>query len=616
MDTRVALAQINVVVGDISTNTEKIIEHIYRAKDYKCDIVVFPELAVCGYPPEDLLMRKSFLDRCHEAVKEISQHVSHITALVGSPWLFGWGDHRRAFNHNGKELFNSAVLMANRGIQDIYFKTELPNYGVFDEKRYFSRLDDPECLIFVMNGLRFNITICEDIWIWPSPVQRLAGMNDVDVTLNLSASPFYAGKLEEARHQALQNFCTHTGSSLVYTNLVGGQDELVFDGTSVVMDANGHVHHMANRFEEDFLVVDLNEAFSRKREQAYPFRDYYPTTSAIERTFAAKLEPCPESNRTIGIHESNTAEFLSWLEDRHIEEIYFVIVLGLRDYVRKNGFQKVVIGESGGIDSAVVTALAVAALGSENVIAVTMPSLITSDETKGDAILLAENFGILCETIPIQPTFVEYHNALRNMEAWNRKDKTHSLKEVVSENLQARIRGNILMALSNEFGWLVLSTGNKSETAVGYCTLYGDMAGGFSPIKDVPKTKIWELAELINEIRIVDGLLGIPESIIKRPPTAELSVGQSDEKALGPYDYVDQVVESYVEQGSPRSEIIANFRSLVFPAMEDPAANAVKIMDLIDRNEYKRRQGPPGVKITPVAFGKDRRMPITNRFHG
>lgn len=614
MNTRVALAQINVVVGDISANTEKMVEKIYEAKDYQCDIIVFPELAVCGYPPEDLLLRSSFLQRCKEAVEELNRHTRHITALVGSPWRHNWGNHRRSFNHNGNELFNAAVLMSNEEIQDIYFKTELPNYGVFDEKRYFSRLDNPECLIFVMNGSRFNITICEDIWIWPSPVQGLAGMNNVDVTLNLSASPFYAGKLEEARYDALRSFCVHTGSSLVYTNLVGGQDELVFDGTSVVMDGKGRVKHMAKRFEEDFMVVDLDESFSRPAQE-YPFRDYYPTTSSIERTFAAKLEPCQQTPRYSLVHDCNASEFLTWMNARHIEEIYLAIVLGLRDYVRKNGFQKVVIGESGGIDSAVVTALAVAALGKDNVIAVTMPSMVTSDETKGDAIVLAANFGIKCATIPIQPTFTEYHTAMGEVDFW--KELGYSkVKGVVDENLQARIRGNILMALSNQFGWLVLSTGNKSETAVGYCTLYGDMAGGFSPIKDVPKTKVWQLADYINGVRESQGLLGIPESIILRPPTAELSENQSDEDALGPYEYVDQTVEMYIGGRCSRSEIIDSFKKLLFPLVKDPAANAEKIMDLIDRNEYKRRQGPPGVKITPVAFGKDRRMPITNKFRG
>jgi NAD+ synthase (glutamine-hydrolysing) len=611
--TRVALAQINPTVGDFDLNKSLILNSLTLAQRAGCDIVVFPELAVCGYPPEDLLLRKSFLEKCRDTTVEIATKVKDMVALVGTPWQYNWGNHRRAFNHNGNELFNSAVIMANGKIQDIYFKTELPNYGVFDEKRYFSRLDTPECLLFVLNGLRFGVTICEDIWIYPSPVQTLAGMNNVDITLNLSASPFFAGKLEESRYSALHNYCSHTGSSLVYCNLVGGQDSLVFDGTSVVMDSTGEVHHMAERFEEDLLIADLDSTtFARKYKQdlGYVYRDYYQTTATLDRTFAYEFGPNPMTNRPPARKE-NTAIFEGWLHNNHIEEIYLALVLGLQDYVIKNGFEKVVIGNSGGIDSALVTALAVEALGNENVIGITMPSRITSDNTQDDAIILMENFGIQQDVIRIESLATSYSDVIAFSRTWSSAVQENP---VVWENIQARIRGNILMALSNQFGWLVLSTGNKSETAVGYCTLYGDMAGGFSPIKDVRKLQVYALVDYVNTLRRRKGLAGIPESIIERPPSAELSADQVDTDALGPYEYLDEIVRRYVEQDQSRVEVIDHFKSLMFPKIEDPVDYAKKMMRMIDRNEYKRRQGCPGIKITPKAFGKDRRMPITNGY--
>ena len=400
MGVRVALAQINTTVGDIDGNWGKILNGIQEAKDEGCDIIVFPELAICGYPPEDLLLRKSFLHECHSSVLNLAKHANGITALVGSPWKYKWGEHRRSYNHNGEELYNAAVLMSQGKIQDIYFKTELPNYGPFDEKRYFSRLDDPECLVFIMNGLRFNITICEDVWIWPSPVQTLAGMNDVDVTLNLSASPFYVNKLED-RSYVLQKFCEHTGSSMVYTNLVGCQDELIFDGSSMVLDAWGGVQHMAERFQEDLMIVDLDaETYTRKREdRGYLFRDYYGTTATIERTFAYVVEPntLPEVHKS---HKSNTTFFEGWLHgDAENEEMWGALVLGIKDYVTKNGFTDVVLGVSGGIDSSVVLALAVEALGHEHVHAISMPSWVSSEDTRNDAQILAKNFEVHFEEI-------------------------------------------------------------------------------------------------------------------------------------------------------------------------------------------------------------------------
>jgi NAD+ synthase (glutamine-hydrolysing) len=606
--TRVGLAQINPIVGDLGQNRRLIVTGIHEACRAGCDIVVFPELAVCGYPPEDLLLKRSFLNKCKESVDIIADEVKDIVVLLGSPWKFNWGGHRHEFNRNGEEIYNSAVVLAEQRVQDVYFKIELPNYGVFDEKRYFSRLDTPECVVFVMNGTRFCVTICEDIWIDHSPVRTLAAMNNVDVTLNLSASPFFAGKLSTSRYEALTQYCLKTSTSLVYVNNVGGQDELVFDGTSMVVDHRGKVRYMAKRFETDLLVVDLDEKFLKVGKEGYLFRDYYPSTSSIERDFAYKFEPNPNkptNELTISEDFSETIR-----NQKGIEEVFNALVRGLKDYVNKNGFDKVVIGESGGIDSAVTTAIAVEALGAERVIGITMPSRITSNDTKDDACLLMDNFGILSDSIRIESLAASYDDTISYSSIWSSAVQENP---VVWENIQARIRGNILMALSNQFGWLVLSTGNKSESAVGYCTLYGDMAGGFNVLKDVYKTQVYELARYVNKLRLRKNLLGIPESIITRPPTAELSEGQTDEKSLGAYSLLDPVLEAYIEKELSIADI-QTWLSGTLLLHKAPDNYVRDIVLKVDRNEYKRRQGCPGVKITPKAFGKDRRMPITNGY--
>ena len=613
---RVALAQINPKVGNLNLNREFIIDWIRTAQSQGCDLIVFPELSVCGYPPEDLLLKQSFLSRCKESVEMIAEETKGIVALVGSPWKFNWGKHRHEFNKNGEELFNSAVVLADQGIQDVYFKTELPNYGVFDERRYFSRLETPECLVFILNGVRFCVTICEDIWIEQSPIRTLAGMNNIDVTLNLSASPFFAGKLATSRYEALTQYCLKTTTTLVYVNNVGGQDELIFDGSSMVIDNRGKVRYMADRFTSDLLMVDLDESFVKSNTDTYLFRDFYPTTSSIERDYAPKFAPNPNkpspSLLQLGNERRVTDKLFDVIQQQTgTDEIYHALVKGLQDYVNKNGFYEVVIGESGGIDSAVTTAIAVEALGASRVIGVTMPSLITSDDTKDDAILLMKNFGIEYGIVPIQPTYVQYNTEIQNSSLW--KSVTRGGKSVVQENLQARVRGNILMAFSNQFGWLVLSTGNKSETAVGYCTLYGDMAGGFNVLKDVYKTQVRALARHINTLRSRKNLLGIPESILTRPPSAELSVGQTDEATLGAYTLLDPVLEAYIERELSVDDIQKSLSGtlLVHKAPDDYVRT---IVQKVDRNEYKRRQSCPGIKITPRAFGKDRRMPITNGY--
>jgi NAD+ synthase (glutamine-hydrolysing) len=614
--TRVALAQINPTVGDFDLNKSLILNSLTLAQRAGCDIIVFPELVVCGYPPEDLLLKQSFLTKCHEAVESIAEEATDIVALVGSPWKFNWGKHRHEFNRNGEELYNAAVILADGKVQDVYFKTELPNYGVFDEKRYFSRLETPECLVFVMNGVRFCITICEDIWVEQSPVRTLAAMNNVDVTLNLSASPFFAGKLTTSRYEALSQYCLKTGTSLIYTNLIGGQDSLIFDGTSLVMDHRGKIRYVAKRFEEDFLVVDLDESFMKNKTEGYMFRDYYSTTSSIERDFAQKFETIGNAKSTI---QPDTPQQHGPFDDftdvlrgqTEVEEVYLALKRGLIDYVDKNGFPKVVVAVSGGIDSAVTLALAVETLGINRVVGITMPSRITSDDTQDDAVTLMENFGIQQDTIHIEHLVNMYIESIAHSKIW-----ANALEEnpVVWENIQARIRGNVLMALSNQFGWLVLSTGNKSETAVGYCTLYGDMVGGFSILKDVYKTLVYKIGHYINMKRHERGLLGIPISTFERPPSAELAEGQTDEEVLGPYSVLDKVLEAYIEKEMSVTEVKEFFGALAFPPLKDMKAYVEKIVRMVDRNEYKRRQSCPGVKITPKDFGKDRRLPITNAY--
>jgi len=555
---RIALAQINTTVGDLEGNAAKIVSAMKSARNSDADVVTFPELAICGYPPEDLLLKPQFLRDTRDALENLIQQSEGITAIVGF-----------ADEFDGR-VYNAAALIRNKHMIGIYHKVELPNYGVFDEKRYFSQ--GFECLTFGMGGINIAVNICEDVWVRGAKAEQCVIDNDARIVLNISASPFHAGKLAQ-RREVLIGFARRTKAYVCYNNLVGGQDELVFDGGSLVVSPQGELIASAKRFEEDLLIVDVDIAKDAVVEPA----DKTNTREDIvadSREFAGK-NLSPELDR--------------------IEEIYAALVIGTRDYVRKNGFRKVVIGLSGGIDSSLTAAVAVDALGRDNVVGVTMPSQYTSKETRSDAEILAENLRIRFITVPIRSIFSAYLDALK--EPFGQGEPG-----IENENLQARIRGNILMALSNRFGWLVLTTGNKSETAVGYCTLYGDMAGGFAVIKDVPKTLVYGLAEHVNKKA---GRDVIPRSIFQRPPTAELRPDQKDEDSLPPYSMLDPVLHAYVEEDRSPGEIVA--------CGFDPET-VKEVARMVDRSEYKRRQAPPGVKITPKAFGRDRRLPITNRY--
>jgi NAD+ synthase (glutamine-hydrolysing) len=470
-------------------------------------------------------------------------------------------------------VYNSAALLHDGRLVGSYRKLELPNYGVFDEKRYFCPGEG--CLIFTLRGLRVLVTICEDVWVPLSAAEQCARALRPQVVVNISASPFHAGKLD-LRRQVLARFARGVKAPVCYNNLVGAQDELVFDGGCLVIGADGTMLACARRFEQDLLVTDL--------ELAAPAR---PPAAAPPHRLVELVAPAP-------VHGLPAPPACAPEMDR-LEEVWRALVLGTRDYMRKNGFKKVVLGLSGGIDSALVAAVAVEALGRENVLGVTMPSQYTSGETLSDAELLARNLGLTLHTIPIKAILEVYLRELA--QAFG-----PGPLGVEAENLQARIRGNLLMALSNRFGWLVLTTGNKSETAVGYCTLYGDMAGGFAVIKDVPKTPVYELSDYLNRQA---GREIIPQSVIVRPPTAELRPDQRDEDSLPPYAVLDPILQAYVEQDKVLDEIAAEGF--------DPEV-VKEVVRLVDLNEYKRRQAPPGVKITPKAFGRDRRLPITNHY--
>jgi NAD+ synthase (glutamine-hydrolysing) len=555
---RVAMAQINTTVGDFDGNTVKIIENIDIAKKHRADIVLFPELALCGYPPEDLLFRKSFLSANTRSLEKIAAASNGICAIVGF-----------AEDADGG-VFNSASVLDDGELTATYRKIELPNYGVFDEKRYFN--PGGETLIFVLNRVRFAVTICEDIWVKNGRPKRDILKLRPDVILNLSASPFHAGKVH-VRENLVSELAKETGAFVCYTNLLGGQDEVVFDGGGFVAGTEGGLIAASPRFREDMLFADLK--LIPRSEQTVP-----PAPLVLKA-------------KTIRRGDSLVPSLATDLSE--IEEIYSALVLGTRDYVRKNGFEKVLIGLSGGIDSALTAAIAVDALGRENVIGVTMPSEFSSGETKSDAFLLAKNLKIKIHTVPISSTMDSYLDVLQEPFGEGRPG-------IESENLQARIRGNILMALSNRFGRLVLTTGNKSEMAVGYCTLYGDMAGGFAVIKDVLKTTVYSLSYHVNEKA---GRELIPKSTIDRPPTAELRPNQKDEDSLPPYDTLDPILHEYVELDKDMEEITA---------MGFDPGMVRDVICMVDRSEYKRRQAPPGVKITPKAFGRDRRLPMTNRF--
>jgi NAD+ synthase (glutamine-hydrolysing) len=561
---RVSQAQINPTVGAFSMNTEKIIQFIKKARDKGADIITFPELCVCGYPPEDLLLKQSFLQDNLSAIQKIREHAKDIAVVVGY-----------AHCHDGR-VYNAAALLQNQKLVVNYHKVELPNYGVFDEKRYFG--EGSESILFEMNQIRFGLTICEDIWIEGGMCEEFARLKQMDLVLNISASPFHADKLE-TRLRVAQRFARCADAFLCFNNLLGGQDELVFDGGCFVMTPQGGVISRAGRFNEELLITDIRIDHPKE-----PQPDVLKKPGASGIVLASRR-----------YHYRNQIAPIMASEHGRFEEIYEALVLGTRDYVKKNGFTQVVLGLSGGIDSSLTLVIAADALGSENVVGITMPSEYTSQETLTDAERIADNLKIRLITVPIKNVYEAYLQSLHD---------TFGNEEisVAYENVQARIRGNLLMAFSNQFGWLVLTTGNKSELAVGYCTLYGDMAGGFAVIKDVPKTLVFELSEYVNDSRGQDI---IPVSVIKRPPSAELRPDQKDEDVLPPYSLLDDILQAYVEEDRAPEEIIG-------AGFDRKIVNEVARM--VDLNEYKRRQAPPGVKITPKAFGKDRRLPITNAY--
>ena len=566
---RVGLAQINPTVGAIEANARLVLDWMERARAAGCDLVAFPELALTGYPPEDLLFKTAFIEANLRALADVARQSRGITAVVG------YVDKR-------DDIFNAAAVLHDGAQVGTYHKQYLPNYGVFDENRYFQ--SGTEAPVFVVGDTVLAANICEDIWYptGPTTLQALAG---AELVVTINASPYHAGKAQ-FREKMLATRAADDLVCLAFVNTVGGQDELVFDGQSFIFNEKGERIARGRAFEEDLVVadLDLDEIFrarlhdSRRRKEK--LRAAEPTRISLP-SLPLREKPKPPA------HEIQALE--------PVEEIYQALVLGTRDYVTKIGYKHVVIGLSGGIDSALVAAIAVDALGAANVTGVTMPSPFSSLGTRRDAARLAKNLGIDMLRVPITGVLKAYKRALAAAFKGLKED-------VTEENLQARIRGNYLMALSNKFGWLVLNTGNKSEIAVGYTTLYGDMAGGFAVIKDCPKTLVYKLSEHANA-RARREL--IPETVFTRPPSAELRPDQTDQDTLPPYTELDAILECYVEGDQGVADIVA--RGFDAPTVK-------RVIAMVDRNEYKRRQGAIGIKITPRAFGKDWRLPIVNKF--
>ncbi len=571
---RLALAQINTVVGDLAGNRERILARLEEARDARADLVLFPELAVTGYPPEDLLLRPGFIRAARTAMEELAGEVTGLAALIGAP-------------HFDDDLYNACFVCADGEIKAVYRKRFLPNYGVFDEDRYFAPGRDT--FLIRIGETLVGPTVCEDIW-QPGPPATDMALAGAQLIANISASPFHVGK-EREREEMLRTRARDNSCFVALCNAVGGQDELIFDGHSVLIDDEGEIVARAPGFEECLLVVDVEpvEAIGRR------LRDVRRRALRRDRP---DFQEAPEID--LGPAQEREGEPLHPQRaplEPELEQMRLALELGLHDYVTKNGFGDVVVGVSGGIDSALVVALAVEALGADRVHCVSMPSRYSSEGTRGDARQLAVNLGCEFRELAIEPMVEAFEGALAQSFAGREPDLTE-------ENLQARIRGTMLMALSNKFGWLVVATGNKSELSVGYATLYGDMAGGFALLKDVFKTDVFRLARHLNERA---GHELIPQSIIDRPPSAELRADQLDEDSLPPYPQLDKVLEAYVELDRTREELSED-------GFEPDVVE--RALALIDRAEYKRRQAPPGVKLRPKAFGRDRRVPITNRWPG
>ena len=567
---RVGLAQINPTVGDLDGNVRKIVDGMEHARRLGCRLVAFPELAITGYPPEDLLFKRAFIEANLRALDEVTKASRGLTAVVG-------------FVDKRDDIFNAAAILHDGVRAGVYHKQYLPNYGVFDENRYFQA--GTETPVFSCGDVTFAVNICEDIW-YPSGPTRSQALGGAELIVTINGSPFYAGKA----HYRETMLATRAADDLVcvaFLNMVGGQDELVFDGGSVIFNERAEVVARGRAFVEDFVAadVDLDAVFHARLRDA---RRRQEKLGADERTTRVVLPPL-----TAGDTPALTPSIAEALGG--VDEVYQALALGTRDYVQKSGFKRVVIGLSGGIDSALVAAIAADALGRENVVGVTMPSPYSSAGTRSDAQRLAKNLDIEFMKLPITGVFKQFKQALAEPFKGTSED-------VAEENIQARIRGTLLMALSNKFGWLVLTTGNKSEIGVGYATLYGDMAGGFAVLKDVPKTLVYELAAHVNARA---GRPLIPETTITRAPSAELRPDQTDQDSLPPYPVLDAILRGYVEDDRSMGDLVA---------LGFDAETVTKVARMVDRNEYKRRQGPIGVKITPRAFGRDWRLPLVNRF--
>ncbi len=571
---RLALAQIDVAVGDLKGNTKKIIEYIYRARELKADLVAFPEMALPGYPPEDLLFKPQFIQEnlaYLEQIKAASKGIAVVTGFIDAD----------------SDVYNAAAFIYNGELIGKYHKMYLPNYGVFDEDRYFKV--GTECPVYIVNGTPVGVNICEDIWYATGPmvVQRAAG---AELIVNINGSPFQSGK-RSFREKMLATRAADNGLFVAYVNLVGGQDELVFDGDSMIYDPEGETVAHGSQFKEELLVADLDveSVFRSRLRDPRPRKERETMLQQIGTSAVTEVSEYAETADKPAIPELQQETF------DEVGEVYEALVLGTRDYVLKCGFSKVVIALSGGIDSTIVATIAVDAVGSENVVVIAMPSRYSSEGSVTDSEALAENLGIELWNLSIEESFTAMLNTLNpHFEGteWG----------VAEENLQSRIRGNLIMAASNKFNWLVLTTGNKSEMATGYATIYGDMAGGYAVIKDVPKTLVYELCRYRNRVGSKEI---IPQAVIDKPPSAELRPDQVDEDSLPPYSVLDPILKAYVEDDLSYDEIIG---------MGYSEEDVKRAMTLVDRNEYKRRQAPPGIKITHRNFGRDRRMPIANRY--
>ncbi|HET9952825.1 MAG TPA: NAD+ synthase [Candidatus Eisenbacteria bacterium] len=573
---RLALAQVNPVVGDLPGNAKKVIDFLDRARAQGADLVAFPELVLTGYPPEDLLLRPEFIEQNQAALDEVVRATRGITAIVG-------------FAQRAGDVYNAAAIAHDGQLVAVYQKSHLPNYGVFDEVRYFRPGRDP--FVCVRGPLRFAVNICEDIWT-PSGPMAFALYGEAELVINLSASPFHAGK-SVSRDRMLATRAADGVSFVAFVNNVGGQDELVFDGNSRVFGPRGEDLARAAAFEEDLVLVDLDlDAIFRARLKDPRSREAAQTDNgeaglrSVTLPAIAPGAPVPATKPPLAPRKIHTPA--------DVEEVYQALVLGTRDYIQKNRFGHVVLGLSGGVDSALTAAIAADALGAENVTGVFLPSPFTSRESAEDAEALARSIGIGYMTLPIGDEMASYKKTLAEAFKGRAEDTTE-------ENIQSRIRGNILMALSNKFGWLVLTTGNKSEYSCGYATLYGDMAGGFAVLKDVFKTLVYDLVRYRNARA---GKPWIPERTVTRPPTAELKPGQFDTDSLPPYDVLDPILRAYVEEDWEVDRIVG---------LGYDRALVRRVIQMVDKAEYKRRQAPPGIRITARALGKDRRLPITNR---